>query len=352
MNPSPSESVLTQTSIECPRPQPQIPGEWPEDFVCICNSKTTPDDIPGVDFDEVRVRRDFLPTVTQSGWNSTLSVMMSDQFRVLRSLNDRDNCQTTWFDTATQTHRTIYLKRFQGTESHTGWKEALQILAAKRVGVPTVEVLACGRALNGQGTCTSSFLMTAAVVSLEPDASQNGAVWRESVSLFARFEEQNRSGVRTEVVIPERMRFLQQFSRTVRQLHRSNMTHGDLYLQHAFPSTTSTFRNEMVLIDFQLARQDHGLMGWYCWIKDLWQVRFSMIRLDFDSHLVRHWYQCYFSEDNQLQPLSWKQTLITWIVRISSPRRQLKYFINRLTTRKARVPSTPMMPIPNDRTSS
>ena len=326
MKPPPEFPHNPATVDRPPEPVPTTPGrlEWPGSYVRCGDLSHSPEAIPPDD--ELLIRPDLMSVFTQRGWTTTAAILNDQKLQVLRQVNGRDNCRTTWIDPTTGQMRLAYVKRHtHSMHPSAGWEEATAVGLCQSAGVACVEVLAAGRISNQHGDCTGSVLITAAVSHISsPPGSVIGLAPPESLSLFVTFQLQNLSGGPTREESAQRREWLQQLANTVKRLHAARLYHGDLYLQHAFPQSDSKGQSQVALIDLQLLKQSTGVMGWYRWIKDLWQLRFSLDRLNCDPATVRHWYECYFAKGDEPQPLAWWQHLLAVLVRISSPRRLLR----------------------------
>lgn len=306
---------------------------WPLDYVAgsVQSEPTASTGGGNSPRDEWFIRRDLVDFFHQRGWDSITAVLHDTQLTVLRQANGREICRTTWTDPRTGQVRLAYVKRFHlSADPSEGWDEANSIGACQAAGAASADVLAAGRIFDAQGNCTGSVFITAAVLHFSPesdDATDRTLV--ESLSLFVLFQQLNcRTSTNLEVVTQCR-EWLRLLARTVSRLHSGQLTHGDLYLHHAYPQTNAHGQTEVALIDLQLLRQSTGVTFWYLWIKDLWQLRFSLDRLQVDAATVRHWYECYFASGAIPRPLNWWQTSLTGLIRISRPRRLLKLWFSR-----------------------
>jgi Lipopolysaccharide kinase (Kdo/WaaP) family len=305
-------------------PTTEVHFMWPESYVRCGDHSHTTDALPPCD--ELLVRPDVMSAFTRRGWTTTAAILMDSGLQVLRQVNGRDNCRTTWVDPTTGRTRTAYVKRHaHALHPSAGWDEATAAGLCLSAGVPCVDVLAAGRTFDEKGNCRGSVLITAAVCDeLSSVESDSGQASNASRSLYLIFQLQNLCGGPTPKETVQRRVWLQQLASTVKRLHAAQLYHGDLYLQHAFPKSDSEGRTQVALIDLQLLKQFSGVLGWYRWIKDLWQMRFSLDRLNCDADTVRHWYECYFATGDTPQPLRWWQRVFVGLVRISSPRRLLR----------------------------
>jgi|GEM_PF-2598727 len=281
--------------------------------------------------DEWFVRPDLVDFFKHRGWDSTLAVLRDSLVTVLRQANGREICRTTWTDPRTGQLRLAFVKRFHhSSEPSAGWDEANSVGSCQAAGVACSDVLAAGRIFNEQGDCTGSVFITAAVSHFSSDREgvQEPRLV-ESLSLFVLFFQQHLLTNSNAEVVIECREWLRQLARTVSQLHVAQLTHGDLYLHHAYPKAAADGETEVALIDLELLRRSTGVTFWYLWIKDLWQLRFSLDRLQADAGTVQHWYECYFANGSIPQPLTGWQTLLTGLIRISRPRRLLKLWLSR-----------------------
>ena len=287
--------------------------------------------------DEWIIRPDLVDFFRQRGWDSTTAVLHDAQLTVLRKADGREICRTTWTDPRTGQERLAYVKRFlHSSEPAEGWEEANSLADCQAAGVACADVLAAGRIFDARGNCTGSVLITAAVAHLATDRGRaRKPALVESLSLFVLLQQQNLRENSNAESMAQCREWLRLLARTVSQLHAAQLTHGDLYLHHAYPQTSSDGETEIALIDLQLLRRSTGVTYWYQWIKDLWQLRFSLDRLQVDSATIQHWYECYFANGAGPRPLTWWQTALTGLIRISRPRRLFKLWFSRWSGRQA-----------------
>lgn len=227
-----------------------------------------PDDYVALDHGALRVRPDCVDAFQQYGWTALDTVMNSDQVRVVRTRNARDNCIVN-IDTDNGPVRG-YLKRHRvrtpedwrrergvrRAADNPGMAEADAVRWCAAASVPTVNVIAAGfrRSLQNPRQSDSFFLsedLSGCVPACE--------LWHDD-------------GFTTEA----RERAIVGIAAVTQRLHAAQLFHYDLYLDHFFVSRDDLAvpgsRVTAYLIDLQrVERLESPFAAWRAEVKDLGQ---------------------------------------------------------------------------------
>ncbi len=215
----------------------------------------------------------------------------------------------------------VFLKRHLQHESTSkdfiqdGEKEFKAVQLCERAGVPTLQVLACGKNDNPDAGSIGSFLIT---------AEAGGGISANQLSHSWRCDPSNRnttSSMRNELIVS--------IAETIHKLHAANLYHQDLYWTHFFPSRSEDGKVTSHLIDVQrLTRGTNAVSRFLFQLKDLAQLRFSMEWVGLNSEEINFFYSRYFSHQQKSISKTITTTLAPTLVWMRS--------LGRLTKLKAR----------------
>lgn len=228
---------------------------WPDDYVSFDNGL-------------LHVRPDCVGAFKQLRWTTLDSVMNSDQVKIIRTLEARDNC-VLQVDTVhgpvrafLKRHRVRSLddwrreRRARRAGDTPGMAEAAAVGWCRQAGIPTVNIIACGqRTDNGKFWQSDSFFLSEELTGSIPACD----LWHDS-------------GISDEA----RSRAIIAIARTARHFHAADLFHYDFYLDHFFVNTQQLAVPDIpvtaTLMDLQrVERVSSSFARWRSGVKDLGQ---------------------------------------------------------------------------------
>lgn len=236
-------------------PQEEQPWRWPDDYVSF-------------DGGAMWVRPDCAADFKWRGWTTLDDVMNSDEVRVVRSREARDNCILK-IDTD---HGPVrgYLKRHR-VRSRDDWRrergsrraadtpgmaEAEAVCWCRDAGVSTMSIIAAGQRKNPLCPRQSdSFFLSEDLSGCVPACD----LWHDRL-----------------ITDEARQRAIVAMAQTTRSLHQAKLFHYDLYLDHFFINLQQLADSEQPitarLMDLQrVERLSSSFAGWRAEVKDLGQ---------------------------------------------------------------------------------
>lgn len=267
-----------------------------------------PADYERLDQGRLHVRRDYLPIFARLGWLTTSAVMTTDRCQVVRRLAERENCRLELPRPGGGRIR-AYLKRhwsqavapwlvarLAGSNyALPGLAEARAVGHCEQVGVPSMQVIAAGQALDRPPWKCRSFFLTEEIEGARPADD----FWRDRMGPPG----DPRS---TEV---ERRQLLAELARTARRFHAAGLVHRDFYWCHFFVREPVRGAFEVHLIDLQRVTRPRLLRPRWL-LKDLGQFVFSMPASSLSVQEQRFWFEQYLGvEQRNLRTRLWYELI-------------------------------------------
>ncbi|WP_437229624.1 lipopolysaccharide kinase InaA family protein [Planctomicrobium sp. SH661] len=256
--------------------------------------KFWPDDYVTLDSGNLSVHPDDLPWCREQNWTTAAALLQATfSGELLRRRDDADGWDNVrWsFSTGTQT-ATCFVKRHRivGESLSPSLQEARAVGWCERAGAPCMRIVAVGEIPGGlrdeAGRVFTSFFISAAVGT--------------GVTAYQRLG----SMIQSEASPDEIRQLISAIALTAGRFHAADLYHGDCHFPHFLVDESGPELAARV-IDLQGMRQATGLEAYYLWLKDMGQLRHSLIRLGLYRRYANHWYSAYREAADSPQIHKW-----------------------------------------------
>ncbi|WP_437184934.1 lipopolysaccharide kinase InaA family protein [Planctomicrobium sp. SH668] len=243
-----------------------------------------PDNYVKLDSSNLLVHPDYAPLFENNGWTTTDSVIQASFRGTIMRSRDRDDGweNVQWRLDAESTSPVSFLKRHRFSKPATSpaSHEAEAVRWCQLTGAPCMEIIAVGNSESGvaneAGQKFHSFFLSKQV--------------GEGLSVYQSLQNILNDKADRQQEIQD---LLEITAFTAARLHSGHLYHNDCHFQH-FYVDRSERETVARLIDLQgIRRISDPHAGYYQWLKDMGQLRHSLIRLQIYRDYNDFWYDCY-----------------------------------------------------------